>query len=235
MIGVPSADAAVPEPSLAQVSMVTVEAEREKVNVNVDPHDQAGGGTGFPKLERNSIDAASLGTSEPSLSFSDRSSDNVKPRQSIVGGEKERAEVLAAVKRGILKSTCTDPGLDALLTLISQGMEPTLVTHLRATDLPTQSPPTLSSHKCLDSPTRPTPAPPVHQWTIIPLEVINKMNPSTSKAKTTSCRSPSSLLRIRRAFPEHPGTFPSALGSSSMTLGPAASMIDVERLLLAID
>ena len=105
VIGVPSADAAVPEPSLAQISMVTVEAEREKVNVNVDPHDQVGGGTGFPKLERNSIDAASLGTSEPSLSFSDRSSDNVKPRQSIVGGEKERAEVLAAVKKGILKRT----------------------------------------------------------------------------------------------------------------------------------
>ena len=36
--------------------MVTVEAEREKVNVNLNPHDQAGGGTGFPKLERNSID-----------------------------------------------------------------------------------------------------------------------------------------------------------------------------------
>ena len=106
VIGVPAADAAVPEPSIAQVSMVTVEAEREKVNVNLNPHDQVGGGTGFPKLERNSLDTASIGTSEPSLSFSDRSSDNVKPRRSIVGGEKERTEVLAAVKKGILKSKC---------------------------------------------------------------------------------------------------------------------------------
>ena len=104
VIGVPAADAAVPGPSLAQVSMVTVEAEREKVNVNVDPHEQAGGGTGFPRLERNSLDAASIGVVEPSLSYSDRSSDITNPRRSIVGGEKERAEVLAAVKKGILKS-----------------------------------------------------------------------------------------------------------------------------------
>ena len=103
VIGVPAADATVPEPSVAQVSMVTVEAEREKVNVNLDPHDQAGGGTGFPKLERNSLDAASLSAREPSLTTSDRSSDNIKSRRSIVGGEKERAEVLAAVKKGILK------------------------------------------------------------------------------------------------------------------------------------
>lgn len=103
VIGVPSADAALPEPSVAQVSMVTVEAEREKVNVNLDPHDQVGGGTGFPKLERNSIDAASMSAREPSLTTSDRSSDNIKTRRSIVGGERERAEVLAAVKKGILK------------------------------------------------------------------------------------------------------------------------------------
>ena len=105
VIGVPAADAAVPEISTAQVSMVTVEAEREKVNVNVDPHDQAGGGTAFPKLERNSVDAASMGTNEPALSFSDRSSNDARARPSIVGGEKERAEVLAAVKKGILKRT----------------------------------------------------------------------------------------------------------------------------------
>ena len=103
VIGVPAADAAVPEISTAQVSMVTVEAEREKVNVNIDPHDQPGGGTGFPKLERNSVDAASMGTNEPALSFSDRSSNDARARPSIVGGEKERAEVLAAVKKGILK------------------------------------------------------------------------------------------------------------------------------------
>ncbi|SLM41356.1 hypothetical protein LPUS_12340 [Lasallia pustulata] len=109
VIGVPAADSAVPEPSLAQVAMVTVEAERERVNVNVDPHDQIGGGTGFPKLERNSLDSASVIT-DPTSSHHDRSFDNARPRRSIVGGEKERAEVLAAVKKGILKRNGTDSG-----------------------------------------------------------------------------------------------------------------------------
>ena len=48
VVGVPAADGPVNQASAAQVSMVTVEAEREKVNVNLDPHDQPGGGTGFP-------------------------------------------------------------------------------------------------------------------------------------------------------------------------------------------
>ena len=117
VIGVPAADAAVPEPSIAQVSMVTVEAEREKVNVNIDPHDQAGGGTGFPKLERNSLDAASFGQGEPSLT-SDRSSDTGKARQSIVGGERERAEVLATIKKGILKREQIPSASLSRLTLI---------------------------------------------------------------------------------------------------------------------
>ena len=111
VIGVPAAEAAVPEPSFAQVSMVTVEAEREKVNVNVNPHDQAGGGTGFPKLERNSIDASTIAPEPRSTSSIER------PRRSIVGGEKERAEVLAAVKKGILKRTY--PSRHLLYQLIS--------------------------------------------------------------------------------------------------------------------
>lgn len=102
VIGVPVADSAVPEPSVAQVSMVTVEAEREKVNVNVDPHDHAGGGTGYPKLERNSIDTASV-SNEISTTAQDVSNDNYRPRANITGGDKERAEVLSAVKKGILK------------------------------------------------------------------------------------------------------------------------------------
>lgn len=102
VIGVPAADGPLPDFSQAQVSMVTVEAERERVNVNADPHDHAKGGTGYPKLERNSIDAATstgLFTESPSTDT---------PRRSIVGGEKERAEVLAAVKKGILKRSGTD-------------------------------------------------------------------------------------------------------------------------------
>ncbi|KAL8773383.1 MAG: hypothetical protein Q9209_001777 [Squamulea sp. 1 TL-2023] len=102
VVGVPPADGPVPEASVAQVSMVTVEAEREKVNVNADPHDQAGGGTNFPKLERNSMDAATVTTDQTS-SIRERSIDAAGPRRSIVGGERERAEVLAAVKKGILK------------------------------------------------------------------------------------------------------------------------------------
>ncbi|KAL8805968.1 MAG: hypothetical protein Q9182_001625 [Xanthomendoza sp. 2 TL-2023] len=109
VVGVPPADGPVPEVSLAQVSMVTVEAEREKVNVNVDPHDQAGGGTGFPKLERNSLDAATVATDQSS-STRERSIDATGSRRSIVGGERERAEVLAAVKKGILKRNGTDSG-----------------------------------------------------------------------------------------------------------------------------
>ncbi|KAL8925359.1 MAG: hypothetical protein Q9172_002239 [Xanthocarpia lactea] len=109
VVGVPAADGPVPEASVAQVSMVTVEAEREKINVNVDPHDQPGGGTGFPKLERNSLDAATAAADQAS-SIRERSMDAARPRRSIVGGERERAEVLAAVKKGILKRNGTDSG-----------------------------------------------------------------------------------------------------------------------------
>jgi hypothetical protein len=98
VVGVPAADAPINQASLPQVSMVTVEAEREKVNVNVNPHDQPGGGTGFPKLEQNSVDTK--------LSFdSGTVSSDTRSRRSIVGTERERAEVLAAVKKGILKRT----------------------------------------------------------------------------------------------------------------------------------
>ncbi|KAL1628305.1 bud neck involved protein [Diplodia seriata] len=97
VIGVPAADSAV-QASVGQVSMVNVEAEREKVNVNASPAEQAGGGTGFPKLERNSLEVASVSERPSSTGNADAS------RKSIMGGERERAEVLAAVRKGILKS-----------------------------------------------------------------------------------------------------------------------------------
>ncbi|OJD30146.1 protein bni4 p53858 [Diplodia corticola] len=103
VIGVPAADSAV-QASVGQVSMVNVEAEREKVNVNVSPADQAGGGTGFPKLERNSLEVSSV--SERPSSVGGAGADG--SRKSIMGGERERAEVLAAVRKGILKRTGTD-------------------------------------------------------------------------------------------------------------------------------
>lgn len=58
VVGVPSIDNPM-EASVGPVSMVNVEAEREQVNVNINPRDQPGGGTGYPKLERNSVDATS--------------------------------------------------------------------------------------------------------------------------------------------------------------------------------
>lgn len=120
VVGVPAADGPVPEASMAQVSMVTVEAEREKVNVNVDPHDQAGGGTGFPKLERNSLDAARV-ASDKASSIRERSFEGTGSRRSIVGGERERAEALAAVKKGILKRAYPGQGLEDIAN-IQQAM-----------------------------------------------------------------------------------------------------------------
>ncbi|KAF2087153.1 hypothetical protein K490DRAFT_42481, partial [Saccharata proteae CBS 121410] len=106
VIGVPAADSAITQPSFAQVSMVTVEAEREKVNVNANLHDHTGGGTGFPKLERNSIDTSAH--ERPASAQASGAGVDGWSRKSIVGGERERAEVLAAVKKGILKRTTSD-------------------------------------------------------------------------------------------------------------------------------
>ncbi|KFG86197.1 hypothetical protein MANI_114173 [Metarhizium anisopliae] len=98
VIGVPAAEPLAPEASQATVSMITVEAEAQRVNVTADPH-AANGGTGFPRLERNSIDAAHV----PEIGDERLGSSAGEQRKSIVGGDKERAEVLAAVRKGILK------------------------------------------------------------------------------------------------------------------------------------
>jgi hypothetical protein len=101
VIGVPAADGPIIRPSVGEVSFVTVEAETQKVNVNADPHAQARGGTGYPRLERNSIDAGRVAEIvNPSSSGNDS-----LPRRSIVGGDRERAEVLSSIKKGILKRT----------------------------------------------------------------------------------------------------------------------------------
>lgn len=110
VIGVPAADGpvhaqagVVVQPSVAQVSMVTVEAERQKVNVNEHPTDKHGI-TGFPKLERNSIDAANGMATHGHRGSAD---DATSSRRSVVGSDKDRAEILAAVKKGILKRSGT--------------------------------------------------------------------------------------------------------------------------------
>lgn len=101
--GVPAASGPVTaQVSTGQVSMVTVEAEREKVNVNAEARDQAGGGTGFPKLERNSLEASKAGEASAPRRTSN-AGDTDAARKSFVAGDKERAEILAAVRKGILK------------------------------------------------------------------------------------------------------------------------------------
>lgn len=107
VIGVPPADGPVPEASRAAVSMVTAEAETRRVNVAPQPKPE----DTFPHLERNSIDT-SLGAeiAERLGSSGTDDSNNAAPaapnsRKSVVGSDKERAEVLAAVRKGILKRT----------------------------------------------------------------------------------------------------------------------------------
>ena len=99
VIGVPAADGPISRPSVGQVSMVSVEAERQKVNVNANAHDQVRGGTGYPRLERNSIDAGR----SAEIVNADGSSASDMARKSIVGGDRERAEILSNMKKGILK------------------------------------------------------------------------------------------------------------------------------------
>lgn len=94
-----STDGALVEPMAPQVSVVNIEAERESVSVNPDPHDQPRGGTVFPKVERDSQDANRSVHEGNGL-------EDPQSRKSIVGGDRERAEVLAAVRKGILKSMC---------------------------------------------------------------------------------------------------------------------------------
>jgi hypothetical protein len=108
VIGSPAVDIAMGEPgaSTAELSLVTVEAEREKVNVNIDPHERPGGGTGYPKLERNSIDAVRTISPEPVATLHEG---DPLSRRSIIGGERERAEILAAVRKGILKRKLFTP------------------------------------------------------------------------------------------------------------------------------
>lgn len=99
-IGTPVREA-IPEASQAAVSMITVEAERERVNVNSNGDLGSKPATGFPHLERNSMDASDAVHGDDRLGSSGTDSN---ARKSIVGGERERAEVLGAIRKGILKS-----------------------------------------------------------------------------------------------------------------------------------
>lgn len=120
VIGVPAADGPITQPSVGQVSMVTVEAERQKVNVNADPRDQVGGGTGYPRLERNSLDA---GRSTETNGTPVRASDSLS-RKSIIGSDRERAEVLSSIKKGILKRELSPPPPMITANMIPKALVP---------------------------------------------------------------------------------------------------------------
>lgn len=98
VIGVPPPEPLAPETSQASVSMVTVEAETHRVNVSADPQTS----DNFPHLERNSMDAQQIAELAPER-LGSSGTDKSASRKSIVGGDRERAEVLAAVRKGILK------------------------------------------------------------------------------------------------------------------------------------
>jgi hypothetical protein len=94
IIGSPGADSVM----ASSVDLTTaVQAECERVNVNLDPHDKPGGGTGYPRLERNSMEIAPPVAVEAVAGAAEDS------RKSIISNDRERAEVLAAVRKGILK------------------------------------------------------------------------------------------------------------------------------------
>ncbi|XHG07459.1 hypothetical protein AWENTII_010606 [Aspergillus wentii] len=84
------------EPMNPQLSVVNIEADRASVTANADPQDLPHGGTVFPKMEPAADTKGAPGS---------ENADKGQSRKSIVGGDRERAEVLAAVRKGILKST----------------------------------------------------------------------------------------------------------------------------------
>ncbi|KAJ6031681.1 hypothetical protein N7540_002413 [Penicillium herquei] len=93
-----------------KISVVNVEADRESVAVNPDPMDMPRGGTVFPKVEAPGSEVRRSN----SLREKERvASDSSQSRKSIVGGDRERAEVLAAVRKGILKKTHSDYGVSS--------------------------------------------------------------------------------------------------------------------------
>ncbi|EHA26850.1 hypothetical protein ASPNIDRAFT_35723 [Aspergillus niger ATCC 1015] len=98
VVSTSSTDGVMIEPMAPQLSVVNIEAERKSTAVTSDSQDHALGSSLFSKVETDAANA---------VSHEDGALD--KSRKSIVGGDRERAEVLAAVRKGILKSTfCND-------------------------------------------------------------------------------------------------------------------------------
>ncbi|CAG8013161.1 unnamed protein product [Penicillium nalgiovense] len=108
-----------PEVPAPQITVVNVEAERESVAVNPDPAELPRGATVFPKVEGNASEV------RRSASIRERAaSENSQSRKSIVGGDRERAEILAAVRKGILKKTHSDFGVSSATHALAGGDSP---------------------------------------------------------------------------------------------------------------
>ncbi|KAH7041179.1 uncharacterized protein B0I36DRAFT_371493 [Microdochium trichocladiopsis] len=104
VIGVPSSDAVVNDASRPAVTMVTVEAERDRPDTSGGTHIQYNGSSLRPRNDKNLLDVG-----KPDERLGSSGTDTSAPRKSIVGGEKERAEVLATIRKGILKSRGDSP------------------------------------------------------------------------------------------------------------------------------
>lgn len=155
VIGVAAADGP-SEASVGPITMINVEAERERINVNADPKDETAGGTGFPRLERNSIETGR----GPLAPINGERSDTMKDsRRNIVGGEQDRQEVLAAVKRGILKRSGTSSPsgspsirpIDGSQDLISPSVIAGLERRPSPVPSTTNSEPRRTGHRRMDS------------------------------------------------------------------------------------
>ncbi|KAH7339997.1 hypothetical protein BKA66DRAFT_46201 [Pyrenochaeta sp. MPI-SDFR-AT-0127] len=101
VISVPAADGSIAEPTVGQVLVVSGEAGRQKVNVNTDPGNQVGGGTGYLKVERSSLHIRQT-TARVGRSLGLTANESW-PRKRIDGEYRERAEVFSLARKGILK------------------------------------------------------------------------------------------------------------------------------------
>jgi hypothetical protein len=103
VVGVPTVDDSVSALAAStEVSLVTVEAETHTVNVNADSQGQMDGDVRSSRLERISMERSNR-TDTPEKLDSLHEDGETWARRSIFGGDRERAEVLAAVRKGILK------------------------------------------------------------------------------------------------------------------------------------
>ncbi|RHZ61484.1 hypothetical protein CDV55_103187 [Aspergillus turcosus] len=114
IVSISSNDGVNVEPMAPKLSVVNVEAERKTVTANADPQDLPRGGTVFPKMENSAPDPSAQ---------EDVGTERSQSRKSIVGGDRERAEVLAAVRKGILKKTNSDPVVAARSNRAGEGSQ----------------------------------------------------------------------------------------------------------------